>query len=189
MASIIDTHPKRDKILEAILSGKSLRTVAKMAGCSHTVVADYKRKVVAPAVRDARKLAASESLPADRREAIAETTNLTKRVIRADPLRERVEKFAKGLENAFTDAMAEDERDLKGVAAVAGAALKAVETAAKLEQHPGFVPGLPVGSGIHVHLHVGAAAQPSESPAETGDGEVITVEALEVDLDSSRKLT
>lgn len=179
MASIIDTHPKRGKILEAILSGKSLRTVAKMAGCSHTVVADYKRKVVAPAVRDARKLADSQELPADRHTAIAQHADLTRRVIAADPLRARVEKYAKGLENAFHDELANPERDNRGLAAVASAGLKAVESAARLELHPGFVPQAPV---VNQQILV-AVFRPGESPSESHAGTVIDVDpAEEIDM-------
>jgi hypothetical protein len=46
----------RRKVMEALAAGKGLREVAKVAGCSHTLIQDYKREVFEPAKKAATKL-------------------------------------------------------------------------------------------------------------------------------------
>lgn len=53
--SVIETHPKRDAINDALLAGQSLRKVASLAGVSHMAIRDYKAKVLIPSLMTAAK--------------------------------------------------------------------------------------------------------------------------------------
>lgn len=195
--SAIDKHPMRERIIDALIAGESSDSIAKWCkpALHPSTIWRYKRRHIADLLAKlphASKLLSVQQLQTvapDLAAEVKQVKDAAGAVLKAAPLVTRVEKLVKGLEDATFDALADRERDLKGIAAVSGAFNKTVETLGRLQLHPGYVPGLPMGSGIHVHLHVGAAAQRSESPAESPSGEVITVEALEVDLTASRKLT
>jgi transcriptional regulator with XRE-family HTH domain len=62
MPSVIETHPKKAELIEALLAGMSLRKVAAMAGVSHTQVAEYKNKVLLPSLDRAAKIGKLEQL-------------------------------------------------------------------------------------------------------------------------------
>lgn len=102
----IDNLPenKRRKVLDALLRGESLRKVAKMAGVSHTVVSDYKRKVMIPALKTAQQFKENQPLPETRGQHLAETANLTRDIVKASPFMERHEflwgKVTQGIEKA-----------------------------------------------------------------------------------------
>jgi len=57
---LLEAHPKRQEIIDAILAGESLRKVGKMAGCSHTAVQAFKRKLQ-PSIARAAALADLEA--------------------------------------------------------------------------------------------------------------------------------
>jgi hypothetical protein len=89
--SIIEDLPGglRAKVDEALALGRSLRAVAEIAGCSHTVIQDYKRNIWEPARKLAAKLleekptAVEIADTANRSMAIAEATRA---VITAGPI-------------------------------------------------------------------------------------------------------
>lgn len=64
MPSVIETHPKKQEIIDALLEGQSLRKVAAMAGVSHTQVDDYKKRVLLPSLERASTIAKLEQLAA-----------------------------------------------------------------------------------------------------------------------------
>lgn len=190
----VEKHPQYQQIVDAMLRGQSDLAISKWITpkVSRVSIAKFRIKKLKPSIAAAAKIghpSPPQSVTDDPSTRAHQAAHLARSGLLSAPLITRVEKMVQGLENATFDALADRERDLKGIAAVSGAYNKTVETLGRLQLHPGYVPGLPMGSGIHVHLHVGAAAQRSESPAESPSGEVITVEALEVDLTASRKLT
>lgn len=60
--AVIDRHPKRDEIIDALLAGKSLRQVGQMAGISATAVQHYKNNILMPSLEKAGKLAKIEKI-------------------------------------------------------------------------------------------------------------------------------
>jgi hypothetical protein len=60
--AVIDKHPKRDEIINALLAGESLRKVSVIAGVSATAVQHYKNKILLPALEKAGKLAKLEKI-------------------------------------------------------------------------------------------------------------------------------
>ena len=57
---ILESHPKKQEIIDAILAGDSLRKVSKMAGVSHMAVQNFRRKIQ-PSVARAAALADLEA--------------------------------------------------------------------------------------------------------------------------------
>ena len=133
--SIIEDLPStlRAKVDEALALGRSLRAVAEIAGCSHTVIQDYKRNIFDPARKLAVKLldgkptSAEIARQVDRNLAEAEATRA---VIAADPIITQVSEQralrAQMVQKAIADG------DVKGFAAVDRNALASVELEAKL---------------------------------------------------------
>lgn len=62
MPSVIETHPKKQEIIDAILGGMSLRKVGAMAGVSATQVDRFKKEKLLPAMERAQKIAKLEAL-------------------------------------------------------------------------------------------------------------------------------
>jgi hypothetical protein len=91
--SFIDELPEvqRRQVVDAILAGKSSRYIAKIAGCSHSVVNKYKRRTVLPALQKAQQVQAFQPLPPTNLEAIQQQAVLTREIIRASPFRDRLE--------------------------------------------------------------------------------------------------
>lgn len=75
--------------------------MGKIAGVSHTVIQDYKRRVVLPAIQSAQKLQSFQ--PLDRPDSVraVEQAGLTKDIVRASPFRDRLEKLHGRIENAL----------------------------------------------------------------------------------------
>lgn len=141
--SLILDLPKslRQKIDTALEMGQSLRAVAEIAGCSHTVIDDYKRNIFIPARETAAKLLASQPTASDitaqasSSVAIAEATGA---VIAADPYltRMRAREVAR---QRVLDA-AEDREDFRAWSALDRNDLSAIELEARLtgrlDSHP-----------------------------------------------------
>lgn len=51
MANTIDKHPERNKIIDMLVGGASVRAVAGKFGMNHQTVQNYRTKVVAPAAK------------------------------------------------------------------------------------------------------------------------------------------
>jgi transcriptional regulator with XRE-family HTH domain len=144
---VIETLPpqQKKKVLDAILAGQSLRKVAKLAGVSHTVIADYKRRVVHPALKTAAKIQEVQGIPETGGEIIQESANLTRAVIAADPFVSRIQKQYDHLDEGYR--LAREARDPRAIAAVASADSRANELHAKLE---GRLDSQPTGSQVAV---------------------------------------
>ena len=87
---------QRKKVVDAILEGQSLRSIAKLAGISHVQVALYKQRVILPAVRAARKVHALQQLEKPNKPtsvSVGEQANLTREIVAVSPFRERLEKL------------------------------------------------------------------------------------------------
>jgi hypothetical protein len=132
MASVIDGLPQaqRQKVIDALLAGQSLRKVAKLAGVSHTVVDDYKRKVFTPTLNAAQKLNAVKELAQSPQEQVVATTTLTRAVLHSDPLLARIAEHQQTVDAAIGFAC--DNEDPKSVAALISTDLKGLELHARL---------------------------------------------------------
>jgi hypothetical protein len=175
--SIIEDLPGglRAKVDEALALGRSLRAVAEIAGCSHTVIADYKKNIFEPARRMASKLLDGKPTSVeiagqvDRNMAEAEATRA---VIAADPFVSRIQKQQERLDEAYE--FAREQKDARAVAAVASADSRAVELHARLD---GRLDSQPAGPNCAVivlpvaGLPGGMPALPA-APRQLGPGEV-----------------
>jgi transcriptional regulator with XRE-family HTH domain len=144
---VIETLPplQKKKVLDAILAGQSLRKVAKLAGVSHTVIADYKRRVVYPALKTAAKIQEVQGIPETGGEIIQESANLTRAVIAADPILSRMEQRRLDRERLLKTA--EDSADLRGWAAIDRNDISATELEARLT---GRLDSQPTGGQVAV---------------------------------------
>lgn len=88
---VIDTHPDKQKIVNAILAGLPLRKVAEMAGVSRQTVNVYRRKVLRPALRAAIKVRENQAVTSDAAQQVAETAELTNHIATGDRLLSRLE--------------------------------------------------------------------------------------------------
>jgi transposase len=100
--SFIDELPEvqRRQVVDAILEGKSSRYIAKIAGCSHSVVNQYRRRTVLPAIQKAQQVQAFQPLPRTTLEALQQQTVLTREIVQASPFRDRLEKLWQRTEKA-----------------------------------------------------------------------------------------
>jgi transcriptional regulator with XRE-family HTH domain len=170
----IDQHPKRNQIIDAILAGQSLRKVAKLAGVSHTAIADYKRKVVAPAVKNSAKSLVKNNVPAEVSEHIQECTELTHQAVAENPVISRVlekmERYPRWLQAA------ENAADYRALSSLDGAETRTLELQAKLL---GLLQDT-AGTTTNVQILVLPPSTRPESPqsaqGQIGGGEVIDVE-------------
>lgn len=89
----IDKMPDADrqKVLDAIMAGTSLRKIASMVGVSAQAVNNYKHKVVLPALKTARQIQSFQPIAASSSQQLTETARLTQDIVRASPFRERLE--------------------------------------------------------------------------------------------------
>lgn len=99
---VIDNLPEaqRERILDALLSGEKMADIARELGISRQAVSDYRRRVVKPAVKVARKLQESEpaqqhmqmtTLRDSNKVDTRKVASLTKQVVKASPFRDRLE--------------------------------------------------------------------------------------------------
>lgn len=131
MAHRIDTHPDRQKIVDALLSGESLRDIAKMAGISHQSVARYKRSVVPKAIKNARIILQNQPVPETSKEQIALHAEVTKAALIADPYVSAIASKRDRLTRCL--AQAEQKEDFKSVAALDSADTRNLTLLAQLE--------------------------------------------------------
>ena len=175
--SIIEDLPAglRAKVDEALALGRSLRAVAEIAGCSHTVIQDYRRNIWDPARKLAVKLLdgkpSTEDIArqVDRNLAEAEATRA---VIQADPHISRISRQYDHLDAAYE--MAREAKDPRAIAAVATADSRANELHAKLD---GRLDSQPAGPAVNlVVLPIaglpGALPPMPPAPRTLGPGDV-----------------
>lgn len=182
----VEQHPQRKKIIDMLLSGVSPMKISQKIDppISHVTIWRYKRKNISKILSDlpaAAKLINPEALESISPQIAAETRALksaTSTVLMASPLVARAERLNKTIDDALLDEMASLKRDSRAVAALASAGFKGIESAARLEMHPGFVSAAPmVQQAIVV-----AVFRPGEAPPEAPSGITIDVEAEE-DID------
>jgi transcriptional regulator with XRE-family HTH domain len=89
----VDNLPEalRRQVVDALLAGESLRTVAKLAGCSHLAISDYKKRIVVPAIEKAQRIQNLHQPELSGFPQASSQTALTRDIIRTDPFRERLE--------------------------------------------------------------------------------------------------
>jgi hypothetical protein len=92
---IIENLPEvqRKKVVDALISGVSLRKVGEMAGCSVTAVMAYKKRVVKPALRTAHQVQHFQAVTSLDSQRFQEHAALTRDIVQASPFRERLEKL------------------------------------------------------------------------------------------------
>lgn len=125
--SIIDSLPKekRQKVLDMLLRGESLREIAKIAGVSHVAVQGYKRKVVMPAIRTAQKVQSLQEVSDDPGKVVTEQSRLTRAIVGASPFRDRLEQLWGRTDRALSQA--EQDKELSVMAPLLNQAHKNVE--------------------------------------------------------------
>ena len=131
MASLIDKLPQeaRQKVIDALLAGKSLRKVASLAGISHTQVAEYKRKVFLPTLQASQKINAIKALAETPEDQLAIPANLTRAALAADPILSRIAAHQERVDRSLQSA--ESKEDARGVASLVSTDLKGLELQAR----------------------------------------------------------
>lgn len=188
----VELHPQRQKIIDALIKGESPRKIATWCApkLHHATLYRYKRDnitgllaQVPAAVKYLSDQRLAEVAP-EIADSVRQSKSAASAILKASPLVARAERIGQYLDDALLDEMAKaKDRDPRAVAALASASFKGIESAARLELHPGFVQSAPVGTGVAIHLHIGQEST-SESPGAT----TITVEAEEIDMSDARKL-
>lgn len=125
--SIIDSLPKekRQRVIDALMRGESLRSVAKIAGVSFQSIDAYKRKIVLPALRMASKVQAAEQVSGDSASIIESQARLTKAIVHGSPFRDRLEQLWGRVDRSLTQA--EESKELTVMAPLLNQAHKNVE--------------------------------------------------------------
>jgi hypothetical protein len=111
----------RQKVLDALLAGKSTVDVARIANCTKQTVIEYREKVLLPAVKTAKSIQSLTlaNLAADNLHAsvgnhpkddMATTVRLTKDHIRSSPFLERLEKVWNRVDSALDHSGPESDR-------------------------------------------------------------------------------
>ena len=128
----IENLPKatRDEVLNAILAGETLTSVSVRLHVSRQAVSSWYNRVVKPAISVAQKTQsitrAREDYPLSTQQVISEQHTLTRDLVKASPVRERVESvWAKTLQFM-------GECDVDNGAPILNAATKQVELLARL---------------------------------------------------------
>ena len=162
--SVIDKLPEaqRQRVVNALLAGASLRKAASLAGVSHTQVGEYKKKVLAPALQVAEKVNALRVVADSQDLTTVSPETLPRAVISAAPLVSRIAEHQKAADTLLASAVG--KQDARGAAAVISADLKGLELQARLT-------GL-LDSGTHVHVNqLAVIMSPKDEP------EVIEIQA------------
>ncbi len=165
MALVLDTHPDREKLVEAILAGESLREVARRANVSHTAVQNYVRRVVRPAVRSPR---AAVNLLKERPESsvsieqVRQTVNIAKDAASQSaivPVMEKIARREARREALLSDAA--ESKDFRGYASLDSCEYRDLELECRLR-------GLLDSGPTHQTNIMIVCAGADEQPAETG---------------------
>lgn len=127
---VIDTHPDKQKIVNAILAGLPLRKVAEMAGVSRQTVNVYRRKVLRPALQAAIKVRENQSVTNDVAQQVAETATLANHIATGDPLLSRLESRGPVIDRNID--RADKSSDFKGLSGLLRADRDHVELIARL---------------------------------------------------------
>jgi hypothetical protein len=185
--SFIDELPEvqRREVVDALLAGKSLRQVGKIAGCSHSVIQDYKRRTLLPALRQAQEVQAFQPLPPTNREALQQQARLTKDIIQASPFKDRLEKLwdrtDKALdraESAVRVVLDEDTGKLVAVGPDVSAIAPLLNQAHKNVELLGRVTGeleVAAGSNIAIQIVLPQVASPPSGAESAPAYEVIDI--------------
>jgi len=90
MPSVIDSHPHRKEIIDALLSGKPLAKIASIAGISKQAVHNYKVKTLKPALATAAIAQKALALTSDPAEQTGQVIGLTRSIAQAAPIIDRL---------------------------------------------------------------------------------------------------
>ena len=92
---IIENLPEaqRKKVLDALITGVSLRKIGEMAGCSVTAVMAYKKRVVKPALKLAHQVQSFQQVDSIDSVKVASHAALTRDIVQASPFAARLEKL------------------------------------------------------------------------------------------------
>lgn len=118
-ASVIESHPKRKEIIDAILSGASLRNVADRYGISNMAVHRYKKNVVAPAVLGRPlhpQVLGANKLATEAVAQVTEARNVAQSAIALAPVLQRIQARAEKREKLLE--AAGGDKDYRGFAAL-----------------------------------------------------------------------
>ena len=99
----IDLLPeaKRQQIVDALLSGRTTRDVAKMVGISFQQVAQYKRKHLYPAMHTAVRAVRQFGVEVESVSGVCQAVELTKSLTKGSPFLERHQQLWDRIENAL----------------------------------------------------------------------------------------
>lgn len=150
--SIIDTHPQKDRIIEALVRGDTVDQVAAWVKpkIHRTTIFRYVKHKIAPAVRRqseiAKVLRENEMLrsSASTDEGIRSIVDATKASINADPILDKVDFLWSEAKSGLSDAR--DAGDLSARSRFLSVGAKIVDTEGKARLHPGFAPAVPQGN-------------------------------------------
>jgi hypothetical protein len=138
MASAIDKHPQKQRIIDGLLAGESLRKIAASVtpSVSHVVIQRYRKSVVAPALNNASVLTRVlhqngllDPVEGEAPEAV-QAKQLTSLALTSDPILARIAKHQATLDDSIIDARA--DKDARGVASLVGTDLKGLELHCRL---------------------------------------------------------
>lgn len=176
----IDRLPteQKQKVVDAILAGKSLRIIGKMAGISQVAALNYKNKVVLPAIKNARKIVEAEGVPDNPTKQVAKTAALTEALAIGSSIISRVQELA--ADRAEVKEKAKADGQLGAWASMDRNDLSALELEARLTGALDTRPST-------VNVVVFSPMQPSVAPASgtvvasaaSGPAEVIDAELLD----------
>jgi hypothetical protein len=176
---------ERQKVVDALIEGRSLREVAKLAGISHVQVMRYKKDILVPAIRAAQKVQALQSLDSPNKptsEIFAEQANLTKHVVESSLFRERLEKLWRRTEKALDRAETAVRlvKDSTGADVVAGPDVAAIAPILNQAHKNVHMLGLATGeieasAAVDVGIQIVMPNTPSAESADMPEGPVFNI--------------
>lgn len=182
----IDKLPEaqRKKVVDALLAGQSLRKVSKLAGVSHTVVDDYKRRVVLPALATAQKFKEFQGVTETSEAQVRDTVTLTRDIVKSSPFRDRLQSLwdrtEKSIERAEQAVRVVTDRETgrllavgADVAAIAPLLNQAHKNLEMLGQVTGELAHASSGPNVNIQINIPAG---SSVRAQAAEGDVVEIE-------------
>ncbi len=193
----IDRLPEseRKKVLDALIAGETLESIAKRTGISRNAIGRYKRNHLVPALRAATYSPIPDGLTRDSNSQITHRGAIAKEIIRTTPFRERLQSMWERAERVMNQAEAavrvgtnEDgetvfgSQDLSVLAPLMNQAHKNLEMLGKLT---GELDQERQGPSIAIQIVCPAGGQTPRVVANPADdGAVIEVSGVEIGVKS-----
>lgn len=181
----IDRMPEaeRKKVLDALISGQTLRSISRMTGLSTQAISKYKKKVVLPALRASTYLPNSDQLVDNGQSRAFQHGTVAKDIVRTSPFRDRVESLwqrsAALLDRA--EAAASTAQEIASVSTLLNQAHKNLEL---LGKYTGELEQQATGPSVAIQIVCPAGGG---SPRVTGDDALtIDVGGVEIGLKPGR---